>query len=467
MEAAQQILNFDVPLDTKLFDQVVNAFFQGNMAVQPLLVQFQENPKAWTRVDAIMESCEHPNSKILALGILENSVKYRWKVLPADQREGIKEYIVNLIIKLSQDKQTLQASKVLLSKLNLVLVEIVKQEWPHNWPKFIPDLVNSSKTSESLCANNMNVLLLLSEEIFDYSAEQMTSTKVQEMKKNLHSEFTLIFRLCDYVLQKSEDPALLTITIKTLLRFLMWIPVGYIFETSLIETLAVRFFPVSIFQNDTLKCLSEIGSIKISDQPPAYSQIVVRLFHSVIDHVSKLITADMNVANIYHTGNQSTQTFLRHLTIFITGCLGEHLNLFENGDDATQQALYKSLVILLKISDVEDRVIFKICLEYWSSLVTDLFSSNTRSRPTGLMLGQLASQQQNPRLQKYREILHRLRYVMIEHMPKPEEVLIVEDENGQIVRETLKDSDSITLYKNMRECLIILTHLDPTKNHAS
>ena len=36
----------------------------------------------------------------------------------------------------------------------------------------------------------------------------------------------------------------------------------------------------------------------------------------------------------------------------------------------------------------------------------------------------------------------------------------VEDENGEIVRETMRDSDAITLYKTMRETLVYLTHLD-------
>ncbi len=45
-------------------------------------------------------------------------------------------------------------------------------------------------------------------------------------------------------------------------------------------------------------------------------------------------------------------------------------------------------------------------------------------------------------------------------MPKPEEVLIVEDENGEIIREIMKDSDAIILYKSMRETLIYLTNLD-------
>lgn len=41
-----------------------------------------------------------------------------------------------------------------------------------------------------------------------------------------------------------------------------------------------------------------------------------------------------------------------------------------------------------------------------------------------------------------------------------QEVIVVEDENGQIVRETMKDNDVLTQYKNMRETLVYLSNLD-------
>lgn len=47
-------------------------------------------------------------------------------------------------------------------------------------------------------------------------------------------------------------------------------------------------------------------------------------------------------------------------------------------------------------------------------------------------------------------------------MAKPEEVLVVENEQGEVVREFMKDTDSINMYKNMRETLVYLTHLDYT-----
>lgn len=61
-------------------------------------------------------------------------------------------------------------------------VQILKQEWPKHWPTFISDIVGASRTSESLCQNNMIILKLLSEEVFDFSSGQMTQVKAKHLK---------------------------------------------------------------------------------------------------------------------------------------------------------------------------------------------------------------------------------------------------------------------------------------------
>ena len=60
----------------------------------------------------------------------------------------------------------------------------------------------------------------------------------------------------------------------------------------------------------------------------------------------------------------------------------------------------------------------------------------------------------------YAPLLTQVRLVMISHMVKPEEVLIKEDDSGDIVRTTMKDSEALAQYKTMRETLVYLTHLD-------
>lgn len=60
--------------------------------------------------------------------------------------------------------------------------QILKQEWPKHWPTFISDIVGASRTSESLCQNNMVILKLLSEEVFDFSSGQITQVKAKHLK---------------------------------------------------------------------------------------------------------------------------------------------------------------------------------------------------------------------------------------------------------------------------------------------
>lgn len=57
------------------------------------------------------------------------------------------------------------------------------------------------------------------------------------------------------------------------------------------------------------------------------------------------------------------------------------------------------------------------------------------------------SPQLSQRRQLYAGPMSKLRMLMICRMAKPEEVLIVEDENGNIVRETMKDNDVLVQYK--------------------
>lgn len=87
-------------------------------------MQFQEHPQAWTRVDFIIENSQNNNTKLIGLNILDKTVKFRWNVLPPQQREAVKSYIVGLIIKLSTDAETLKRHDSLVQKLNVVLIQV-------------------------------------------------------------------------------------------------------------------------------------------------------------------------------------------------------------------------------------------------------------------------------------------------------------------------------------------------------
>jgi len=475
--AARRLLDFSLPeFDASLLDSIVSAAYDPRSPMRAsantCLMALKANPDLWTRADKILEKCRNPQARFFGLQLLDDAIRTRWKILPLEQREGIKNYIVVRIIAMSNSEETMRSEKVFISKLNLTLVEILKQEWPHNWPAFISDLVGSSKTSESLCENNMQILKLLSEEVFDFSGDQMVTEKVKTMKESLNAEFASIFHLCSYILENSHRPSLLKVTLQTLQRFLTWIPLGFIFETNLIDVLLNKYFPVPMFRNEALDCLAEIANL--TDIDPQYDPSFRKLWLGFLLRLGEVFSPGTSLVPIFENGSEQDTIFIQRLALFLSAFVKCHLKALETHE--THQALIQGLFYMVRVSEVPDTEIFRICLEAWSMLASDLYQSEHKMQLNSSIAGanSVLNLSNNGavhngaagRKYMYAPVLTGVRQVMISRMAKPEEVLIVEDENGDIVRETTKDTDVIAQYKTMRETLVFLTHLncDDTEN---
>nr|NVI73702.1 embargoed [Cucujiformia] len=219
------------------------------------------------------------------------------------------------------------------------------------------------------------------------------------------------------------------------------------FETKLINTLIFKFLPVPLFRNVTLKCLTEIAGVTVTN----YDDNFVNLFSQTMTQLEQMLPIQTNIKSAYACGQDQEQNFIQNLALFLCTFLKVHGNLAEG--TVQSETLTNALHYLVLISEVEEVEIFKICLEYWNSLALELY----REIP---YIGGQPMYYGNNRRALYQDVLNKVRYIMISRMAKPEEVLVVENDNGEVVREFMKDTDSINLYKNMRETLVYLTHLD-------
>ncbi|KAI2654323.1 Exportin-1 [Labeo rohita] len=429
--AARQLLDFNQKLDINLLDNVVNCLYHGvgpqQRMAQEVLTHLKEHPDAWTRVDTILEFSQNMNTKYYALQILETVIKTRWKILPRNQCEGIKKYVVGLIIKTSSDAANVEKEKVYIGKLNMILVQILKQEWPKHWPTFISDIVGASRTSESLCQNNMIILKLLSEEVFDFSSGQMTQVKAKHLKDSMCNEFSQIFQLCQFVMENSQNAPLVHATLETLLRFLNWIPLGYIFETKLISTLVYKFLNVPMFRNVTLKCLTEIAGVSVSQ----YEEQFVNLFTLTMMQLKQMLPLNTNIRLAYANGKDDEQNFIQNLSLFLCTFLKEHGQLIEKRLNL-RETLMEALHYMLLVSEVEETEIFKICLEYWNHLAAELYRESPFSTSTSPLLSGSQHFDVPPRRQLYLPVLSKVRLLMVSRMAKPEEVLVVENDQGEV-----------------------------------
>lgn len=470
---ADKLRDLSQPIDVPLLDATVAAFYgtgskEERAAADQILRDLQSNPDTWLQAVHILQNSKNLNTKFFTLQVLEGVIKYRWNALPVEQRDGMKNYISDVIVQISSDEGSFRRERLYVNKLNIILVQILKHEWPARWKSFIPDLVSAARTSETICENCMAILKLLSEEVFDFSRGEMTQQKIKELKQSLNSEFQLIHELCLYVLSASQRAELIRATLATLHAFLSWIPLGYIFESPLLETL-LKFFPATSYRNLTLQCLTEVATLQFGD---FYDLQYVKMYTIFMVQLPTILPPGTNIPEAYAGGSGEEQAFIQNLALFFTSFYKSHISILESTPE-NRTALLLGLEYLIGISYVDDTEVFKVCLDYWNSLVLELFESHHNLGSPAATAGMMGFQgpfvpgmvdglgsQILQRRQLYAGPMSKLRMLMICRMAKPEEVLIVEDENGNIVRETMKDNDVLVQYKIMKETLIYLSHLD-------
>lgn len=209
-----------------------------------------------------------------------------------------------------------------------------------------------------------------------------------------------------------------------------WIPDKYIFETAILPTLCARFLPAPQFRVNTLQVLTEVGSLA----KPAYNHVFLELYKAVMTQLVRVLPAHLSVPQLYAKGNAQDQLFIRHLALFMCGFLKAHASLLETPEMLA--LLMSGMDYLVKISDIDDMEVLKICLDYWQILANDLYSQQAQYQPampslpgamdgTGQQMGMQSAWGQpqpalappvNPRKMLYADLLSRVRDVLINHM---------------------------------------------------
>lgn len=462
-----------------------------------VLTAFRAHPAAWRRVDAILDKCTSDDARIIAAGVLEDTIKFKWSSLTDPDRGSIRNFVATKIIALSSDAATATREAVFLNKLNLLLVEVLKQDWPHKWPTFIDEIAAASKRlGDSLCANNMRILTILSEEVFDFGTgpmTELTSARQARLREAMSAELRKIFDLFAHAAATTADVTTVKETLRALSGYLTWIPAEFVFETNLVDTLIGKFLPAGAFRTVTLDCLAEVADADGSEAPKYASQIQ-EMFGAVIANITKVIPPGADIAAAVRTakaaGSQTEPRLVHRLTLFLSAVFRRHLRVLESAD-ALQPLVLQGLAYLLSATRVDDKDLRKLIIEFWRDLARDLFdtaaaavreaggesaamaaftacigaggaagsaSAGGDSAQAAALSGAMAA---HPRVMQYSRLLSALRLVGVELMPKPEEVLVEVDARGDVVRTRTKNTDGLAQYEVMREMMVYLTHLDP------
>ena len=98
-----------------------------------------------------------------------------------------------------------------------------------------------------------------------------------------------------------------------------------------------------------------------------------------------MLPAETNIREAYANGQDAEQQFIQDLALFYCTYLKEHGSLVEK-QQQLGDCLLKALHYLLLISEVDEVEIFKICLEYWNALCSDLYRESPFSTSSPLFM---------------------------------------------------------------------------------
>lgn len=127
-----------------------------------LLGDFKLLENSWQFCDKILMKSNNMYSKFFAVSILEDLVNTKFNLLANDQKEVIRNFIIDILIKtVNSNTGGNDQLTALVNKLNIVVVAIAKSEWATTWKTFIAEICSAGKSTQELCENNVKILLML------------------------------------------------------------------------------------------------------------------------------------------------------------------------------------------------------------------------------------------------------------------------------------------------------------------
>ena len=458
----RHLLNNTTNIDIELLDTVVSYVYEAASSsnagliadAQDILSELKSKGEMWRVVDRILDNSAKPSTHFFALQILDEAVSRKWNILSNSDREAIKKFLWNYIIMISANsRHAANSMKASLNKANCTLLHVLRHEWPENWPNFIIDLLalaKSGENNEGTLRNVFDILQLLSDEIYGSENCSMTSREILYKRDALGKVHAPILRLGTETLQKSESPSVTISTLKMVGKYLAWIPTTSVLESGIIHVIGSKYLLNNSTQVIALSCLTEIASKKAISNDEKY--IIQSMFRGVMSFFTSLYVLESPFQEIYEHDRDGQADFIYGMVHFLVTIFKYNQEVVENSYDESACAMR----YLIKFTAVKNKEVFRICNDYWNHFCSELCSEELFEQHGSRNCNDVTTR----KISHYQGVLSELRLVLTQHMAKPEEIIIVEDENGDLLKEYITDGETIDLYNTMRETLVMLTHLD-------
>ena len=272
------------------------------------------------------------------LQLITHTIKFRWNNFADHLKSEVKQRLMGIIVNLD-DNRNAKGPYYVKNCMCLVIIELIKREWPQNWPSLITDLFEISRKS----SEHKKLIFV----IFKYMAEEFIESEAmttqlpaqrrkdinQYLNQNMESIFFFYLDTLDYCYAtlNKNDPAELNAEfydlanncLDSLSNYINWININYISARnySIINICLALLNDEKVCKNSA-KCLAGLANRKgdASERKP-----LMGLFsESVLFQLVNSIKCSM--------ASQNFKDLVKYLVEILTG-MGQQLNYLWNSAD--------------------------------------------------------------------------------------------------------------------------------------
>lgn len=433
----------DILFLVKNLEETLNILYfseksQERWEAQKYLNEFQNKTDCW-RINCLIIRSQNKELVFYGLSLLDRLVSFSWNSVPEREKKEIQNFIINWILDFTTNLEAYRNNLSNLNKLNLILAKIVCQSTKKNFFYFLSDLISSAKKTEIICENSLRLIYYIFDEIFSNPNFEQTRN-IYQNDFRFEESLVEIKNLCFFVIKKNEvfffsNSMFLQCVLRTFKKILEISPNGFLIQKDFIDILILLcFYPQ--FGNDSIKCLIEIFSSKKFSFDCSFFDIK----YNFIIQFLEVFPISSDWVKFFILTTQECKDFLKNSTLFLLSFVEKLIeeNVFEFFES---ECFLISGKIILKLSCLPDFEIFKICVDWWETIIS-LFEFRKKYL------------QSNDR---FSVILEDFKTVLIGRMPKPEEVLIIEGDFGEMTQESAEDTDAKNFHAKSKNLLSILT----------
>lgn len=279
---------------------------------------------------------------------MEHQVKFNWNKISQEEKIFIKDNTMKLLatgVGPADDRSLLHIKNA----LSRIIVEMVKREWPQQWPTLLAELSAASEKGLSQTELVALVFLRLVEDVAllqTIESNQRRKDIYQALTVNMAEIFDFFLNIIERNIREfgatrnAGNSRVVHVTLNTLAGFVEWVSINHIIASDgrLLKTICYLLeFPE--FQLAAAECLSQMANRKgiAKDRKP-----LLFLFNDeTMQHIYRSVEQMMTVQT------ESFHQYLKKLTLAMQGLSGQLVTLC--GKEADVQTPPRNFVIFLQI----------------------------------------------------------------------------------------------------------------------